>query len=45
MTHTGDLRACVVANTLLFLFILQETNDQVVSHYITTATPLVAVWN
>ena len=25
MTHTKDLRAHVVANTILFLFILQET--------------------
>ena len=41
MTHTKDLRARVVANTILFLFILQKLKVQVVSHdptiYITTA--------
>ena len=33
MTHTGDLRARVVANTILFLFILQETNLCVAVHH------------
>ena len=32
MTHTKDLRARVVTNTILFLFILQETEGAVVSH-------------
>ena len=40
MTHTKDLRARVVANTILLLFILQETEGAgCVSqpNYITTA--------
>ena len=42
VTHTKDLRARVVANTILFLFILQKLKVQVVSHDPTTSQlPLV----
>ena len=46
VTHTKDLRARVVANTILFLFILQATDGAgrvMWPNYFATTTPLVAV--
>ena len=44
MTHTKDLRARVVANTILFLFILQKLKVQVVSHDPTTSQQPLLWW-
>ena len=44
MTHTKDLRARVVANAILFLFILQELKVQVVSHDPTTSQQPLLWW-